>query len=296
MIEFRPITIKDREWVQKHLQKANIRSCEYSFVNNFIWGKQYQLGIAEIEGFYCSMSGGDNEKVYSFPVGTGDVKHVLELLMEDAKERNIPFVVRGLVTEQLDLLNELFPNMFESSSSRDEADYLYTVEKLSKLSGKKLHGKRNHIARFKDNPNWIYEDISAVNMDDCLQMNKEWCAMYKCIEDPSLNHELCAVKQAFAHYEELGLVGGLIRREGKVIAYTIGSKINEDTFDVHIEKAFPDIQGAYPMINQQFIMHNCMEYTYVNREEDLGDEGLRKAKLSYYPDILLEKFTAKKVL
>ena len=295
MLEFRPIEITDREWVQRHLQEANVRSCEYTFVNNFIWGDQYELRIAEIEGFYCSITSGEDGLVYSFPSGVGDVKHVIEMLMEDAKERNIPFVLRGLVKEQLDCLNNLFPNIFESSSNRDEVDYIYTVEKLSKLSGKKLHGKRNHIARFKDNPNWVYEDISDTNIEDCLQMNKEWCAMYKCIEDPSLNHELCAVKRAFAHYDELEMVGGLIRREGKVIAYTIGSRITEDTFDVHIEKAFPDIQGAYPMINQQFVLHNCMEYTYVNREEDLGDQGLRKAKLSYYPDILLEKFTAKMI-
>jgi len=295
MIEFRPIEITDREWVAKHLQEVDARACEYSFVNNFIWGKQYQLKISEVEGFYCSISTYEDGITYSFPAGIGNVKGVIELLMEDAKERNMPFVLRGLLAEQVDLLNELFPNIFEITSSRDEVDYIYTVEKLSKLSGKKLHGKRNHIARFKDNPNWAYEDISAVNMEDCLQMNKEWCAMYNCIDDPSLNHELCAVKRAFANYEELGLVGGLLRREGKVIAYTLGSRITEDTFDIHIEKAFPDIQGAYPMINQQFILHNCMEYTYVNREEDIGDEGLRKAKLSYYPDIMLEKFTAKKI-
>ena len=203
------------------------------------------------------------------------------------------FILRSMVKEQVDLLEELFPNRFEITTNRDETEYIYTVEKLSKLSGKKLHGKRNHIARFKDNANWSYEDISDDNFKECLEMNDEWCKLYDCIDDPSLNHELCAVKEAFGNYNELGLVGGLLRREGKVIAYTIGSRINEDTFNIHIEKAFANIQGAYPMINQQFVQHNCQEYVYVNREEDLGDEGLRKAKMSYYPDVLLDKYTAR---
>lgn len=293
MIEFRPIQITDREWIEKCLQQGNSRSCEYTFVNNYIWSKQYQLEIANVDGFYCSRSGKDEERFYSYPAGQGDIKKVIEKLMEDAKEKNIPFILRSMIKEQADVLNELFPNRFEITTNRDESEYIYTVEKLSSLAGKKLHGKRNHIARFKDNPDWNYEDISDSNMKDCLIMNDEWCKMYNCIDDPSLNHELCAVKEAFANYKELGLVGGLIRREGKVIAYTVGSQITEDTFDIHIEKAFANIQGAYPMINQQFVQHNCQEYMYVNREEDLGDEGLRKAKTSYYPDILLDKYVAR---
>lgn len=293
MIKFRPIQVTDKEWIEKYLLQGNSRSCEYTFVNNFIWSEQYQLEIAEHEGFYCSRSGKNEETFYSYPVGQGDIKKIIEILIEDAKENNLPFILRSMVKEQVDLLEELFPNRFEITTNRDETEYIYTVEKLSKLSGKKLHGKRNHIARFKDNANWSYEDISEDNFKECLEMNDEWCELYDCIDDPSLNHELCAVKEAFGNYKELGLVGGLIRREGKVIAYTIGSRINEDTFNIHIEKAFANIQGAYPMINQQFVLHNCQEYMYVNREEDLGDEGLRKAKMSYYPDILLDKYTAK---
>lgn len=293
MIEFRPIELKDKEWIEKCLLEGNSPSCEYTFVNNFIWSKQYQLEIANFHGFYCSRSGKGEETFYSYPAGKGDMKYVIDCLKEDAKEHNIPFVLRGMIKEQVDYLNELYPNQFEIEANRDEAEYLYTVEKLSKLAGKKLHGKRNHIARFKDNDDWSFEEITEENFEECLKMNDEWCEQYDCIDDPSLNHELCAVKEAFANYKELGLIGGLIRREGKVIAYTIGSKINDETFDIHIEKAFANIQGAYPMINQQFVLHKCQEYQYINREEDLGDEGLRKAKMSYYPDILLEKYTAR---
>lgn len=295
MINFRILEINDREWINKRLEEADVASCEYSFVNNFIWGKQYQLSVADVNGFYCTRSGEEKDIVYSFPVGKGDVKPVLEALIEDANSLKVPFIVRGLVKEQVDLLEELYPGQFEIESNRDEADYIYTVERLSSLAGKKLHGKRNHIARFKDNPNWSFEDITVDNIEECLKMNNEWCALYNCNNDPSLKHEYCAVKKAFANFEELKLVGGLLRLDGRVIAYTVGSRINDEVFDVHIEKAFAEIQGAYPMINQQFVLNKLQEYKYINREEDLGDEGLRKAKLSYYPDIILEKYTAKKL-
>ena len=123
-------------------------------------------------------------------------------------------------------------------------------------------------------------------------MHKEWCKLYGCGKNPSLKEESCAVSDAFCYFEELGLSGGMLSAGGAVVAFSIGDRLNKDTFLVHIEKAFPDIQGAYPMINKQFVIHNCENYRYVNREEDLGEEGLRKAKLSYQPYEILQKFGA----
>ncbi len=291
MIEFRRIELSDQEWVDKILKNANLMGCEYTFANNYMWGEQYNLEIAYVEGFYCSKSG-IKEVEYSFPIGEGDLLKVIRLLEEDAKERGIKFVMKGLLQEHVTMLNLLCPDEFDFTNSRDDSDYIYTVEKLSKLAGKKLHGKRNHIARFKDDEDWQYEPITDANMNDCLEMNKRWCEKYRCLESTSLKHEACAVKKAFHSYKELGLRGGLIRKKGEVVAYSVGEPISNNTFVVHIEKAFADIQGAYPMMNQQFVLHECQEFEYVNREEDLGEEGLRKAKLSYYPDILLDKFRA----
>ena len=105
-----------------------------------------------------------------------------------------------------------------------------------------------------------------------------------------MNQEISVLHEAFDHMQELGLVGGVLRRDGQIVAFSIGERLNSETFVVHFEKAYPDLQGAYPMINQQFVLHECEGYAYVNREEDTGDPGLRKAKLSYYPDILLPKY------
>ena len=164
------------------------------------------------------------------------------------------------------------------------------------LRGKKLSGKRNHVNRFLSTErDWAYEPLTKENLADARAMSYEWCRQAGCTEDAELFDESCAVEQAFRHYEALGLSGGLIRAGGKVIAFTMGEALNEDTFLVHIEKAFYDIQGAYQMINQQFAQAAFEGFRYVNREDDAGDEGLRKAKLSYEPAFLVEKSSAELV-
>lgn len=292
MIPFRTLELIDREWIEECLKKSDLMGAEYSFSNNFLWAKQYNLLCANVNGFYCTLGGFGVMRSYGYPTGEGNLKEVIELLMEDAKERGLKFEMRGIPEEKLAELKELFPEQFDYISVRDEADYVYLTERLSTLAGKKLHGKRNHIARFKDNPTWVYEPITMENIEECKKMSKKWCELYHCREDINLVHESCAVKTAFQYFDELKLVGGLIRLDGEVVAFTMGEALNSNTFIVHIEKAFSYIQGAYPMINQQFVLHECQNFEYVNREDDMGDEGLRKAKLSYYPDIILEKYKA----
>lgn len=167
---------------------------------------------------------------------------------------------------------------------------MYESEKLATLSGKKLHAKRNHINKFKATfDDWCYEPITKENVEECFQMALKWRNESGCEEDVEKNAEMCVTLNSLRLFEELELKGGLLRVNGEIVAFTMGEPISEDTFVVHIEKAFADVQGAYPMINQQFVEHECMNYKYVNREEDTGAEGLRKAKLSYRPVFLVEK-------
>lgn len=292
MLNFKAIELKDKQWINERLKESDFKGCEYSFANNFIWSIPNKIEFADVNNFYCLKSEWDKGISYTFPAGKGDIKSTIELLINDAQERGYKFYLRGIIEEEMERLKQIFPDKFDFYCPREECDYIYTSEKLISLSGKKLHGKRNHIARFKDNNNWIYEDINKENINDCLDMSEEWCRLYSQLDDEGLKNEICAVKQAFKYYFELGFKGGLIRADNKVVAFTIGEPLSSDTFVVHIEKAFAEIQGAYPIINQQFAEHNCKEFKYVNREEDVGDEGLRKAKLSYYPEIILEKYTA----
>ncbi len=292
MIDFKEIELKDKKWIDVCFQKANYKGCEYSFTNNFIWRKVYHPMIAEVYGNFCAITGADDQVIYSYPAGAEKIKDTVELLIEDAKNRGIKFHLRGITSEQMKELEHWFPERFTFTLRREDSDYIYTTEKLTNLSGKKMKGKRNHIARFKDCDDWGYFDITKETLAECFEMSVTWCKLHGCGKDEELKKEFCAVQQAFQYFEELNLQGGFIRRKGEIVAYTMGEPLSSDTFVVHIEKAFPDIQGAYPIINQQFVEHNCQNFIYVNREEDVGDEGLRKAKLSYYPDILLDKYEA----
>jgi len=293
MIDFKEIQISDKEWITDILRKANYQGCDYSFANLYMWRSPSKIKVAKVNEFLCIMGQTQLEEgtVYVYPAGTGEIRPVIEMLLEDAKKRNIRFQLRAAGKEQANYLEELFPGRFITESIRGEWDYLYLVENLSHLSGKKYHGKRNHIARFKDQNDWSYERITEKNLSECMEMNAIWCETYKCAEVEGKRKEQYALKEAAANYTELGLEGGLLRKDGKVVAFTIGEPLNDSTYVVHIEKAFGEIQGAYPMINQQFVLDRMQNYRYVNREEDMGEEGLRKAKLSYKPDLLLKKYT-----
>lgn len=135
--------------------------------------------------------------------------------------------------------------------------------------------------------------MSGDNLEECFQMALKWRNDNGCNDDEEKNAEMCVTLNALRLFEELELSGGVLRVDGEIVAFTLGEPVCSDTFVVHIEKAFADIQGAYPMINQQFVEHECMDYLYVNREEDTGSEGLRKAKLSYRPVFMVEKGVVK---
>ncbi len=292
VMEFKDITLQDREWLDKKFKEDDRRACEFCFANNYLWKKIYPTQVAKFDECGILRFLSEDDVSYVFPLGSGDKKKAIEKIMlyEQANGGKVRFY--GLMKEEAALLEKWFPKRFEISSDRDMYDYIYTTEHLSKLAGKKYHGKRNHIARFKDDNDWQYEKLSNDNVQECIHMNHVWKKKRADKWDDLMQDEYDVVNQALTCYQDLGLVGGVLKKAGEVVAFTIGEPLNSDTFVVHFEKAFPEVQGAYPMINQQFVLAECQEYEYVNREEDDGEEGLRKAKLSYHPDILLEKYMA----
>lgn len=295
MIDFKEITLQDREWIQPILNQCDFNSCEYSFGNNFIWKNAYNVKVANVDGFYVEMSSGEEGSgrvSFLYPAGLGNIAPVIEKLIDYCKQKNLAFKMHGMLEAQKQQLELLFPGKFTCEAPRDVSDYIYSVEDLIDLPGKKYHGKRNHIRRFKDN-NWSFEPLSDQNIHECAIMNSEWCATNDCKGDNGKSQEYCAVKRAIKHFIELEFIGGLLRVDGKVVAFTIGERLNSNTIVVHIEKAFSEVQGAYPTINNEFLKNLATGFTYVNREEDMGVEGLRKAKLSYNPVILLDKYTVK---
>jgi len=297
MIEFKPVELNDKEWIKPLLKAADFGGCHQNFTNIFAWRETYHYHVAKVENFLVVKGNLNGTHYYFYPAGSGDVHRVLEELRQDAQDNNHDFILLGISPANMAELKELYPDNFEYEAMRDSFDYVYLAEKLATLAGRKLQAKRNHINRFvANNPNWSFEVITPDNLAECWEMNLEWCRLNNCGEDEQLQAEYCAVKNNFKYFRELELEGGLIRVDGKIVAFTIGERLNSDTYVVHVEKAFGDIQGAYQIINREFvrwIRENYPDIVYVNREEDMGYEGLRKAKLSYHPDKMEEKYLAK---
>lgn len=227
------------------------------------------------------------------PVGTGNPKDVLQKLINDATEENQPFCILGVCTGMRNELEDTMPEQFQFTADRDYADYIYLRSDLATLKGKKFQAKRNHINRFRNSyPNYEYTPITPDRIKECMELEAEWCKVNNCDQQEGTGNERRALIYALHNFEALGLTGGILHVDGKIVAFTFGMPINKDTFGVHVEKADTSIDGAYAMINYEFSSRIPEQYTYINREEDLGIEGLRKAKLSYQPTIILEKYMA----
>lgn len=288
--EFKRPELEDQELIRSYFEKAPSRSCERTFVNVYLWSRHYRVKYAVIENALVFCQEGETCS-FSYPAGEPkDVKKALECLHMSCAQTGCAFRLYNVTPANFEQLESWYPGKFQIEYDRDSADYVYETEKLATLAGKKLHGKRNHINKFKTlYPDWTYETLNDENAEECFQMALQWRNQNGCEDDPEKNAEMCVTLNSLRLYKELGLKGGVLRTGSRIVAFTVGEPLCSDTFVVHIEKAFADVDGAYPMINQQFVQHECMNYTYVNREEDTGAEGLRKAKLSYRPAFLEEK-------
>lgn len=289
-IKFKRPELEDKEIISSYFDKAPSRSCERTFCNVYLWSRHYHVKYAVVENALIFQDD-EFELAFAYPAGEPkSVKKALEFLANYSQEKGYPLKLYNVTAENFAQLEEWYPGEFQVEYVRDAADYVYESEKLATLAGKKLHSKRNHINKFKTlYPNWAYESLNDGNQEECFQMALEWRNQNGCEEDPEKNAEMCVTLNSLRLYKELGQTGGMIKVDGKIVAFAIGEPLCDDTFVVHIEKAFPGVEGAYPMINQQFVLHECAGYKYVNREEDTGSEGLRKAKLSYKPAFLVEK-------
>ncbi len=290
--DFKRPQLEDKEVISHYFKHHTSRSCERTFVNVFLWARFYNVTFAIIEDTLVFKSEDENSFAFAYPAGEPEnVKKALDTLYQYSQERGVPFRLYNVTPDHFEQIEAWYPGRFQIEYNEDLADYVYESEKLCTLAGKKLHGKRNHINKFKSlyEGRWSYETMSGDNVAECFQMALKWRNQNGCDDDPEKNSEMCVTLNSLRLFRELELTGGILRVDGQIVAFTIGEPVCSDTFVVHIEKAFPDVQGAYTMINQQFVEHECMDYRYVNREEDTGDEGLRKAKRSYRPVFMVEK-------
>ena len=234
--------------------------------------------------------------MYLFPSGHGPLKPVLEALREDAREREIPFRLTSMSVADCRAVEELYPGQFKFYPDRDGFDYLYEIDHLADLKGKKYQQKRNHINRFLEScPDWRAEPITPAWIPTCRDLLDRWYRIH--LEaDPHMQYHLeqLALDRAFQNYEALGLDGLLLLDGDKPIAMTIGSLISPTVYDVNFEKALGEVPGDYAMINRTFARYIREKYPqvqYLDREDDLGLPGLRKAKESYHPDRMVEQYS-----
>ena len=297
MLSFHEISLSDRPWADKLFRMGNNNSEEYNFSFSYIWKEVFLYKAARMNDYIIigSFKPG-HPPAYLFPAGSGDVVPVLEALRKTAHDTGDPLVFYCVLKPHRMLLETLYPGQFVFMDLTDFHDYVYDAQSLITLSGKKLHSKRNHINRFKEYyPDWRYEPITPRDLPEVMEMNEKWHKENEVYRDRTFDDEVKSVDNAMHDFFALGIDGGLLRAGGKVVAFSMGEPLNSDTYLVHIEKALTEIPGAYAMINQQFAAHNCGGFLYINREDDSGNEGLRKAKRSYRPVFMVEKYAAKMV-
>lgn len=299
-IEFKECTLHDKAWIDGILAQADRRGCEYSFSCMYMWAPVYALRVAQAAGCLMVQSLHRDPPGYLFPAGGMDkLRGAVQALMGHCKAGGYPLRFYSVAADQREWLEEWFPGAFQFRPAPDTAEYLYDAQSLITLAGKKLHAKRNHINRFiAEHPDWSFERMTDANLEECRDLQRLWLQqrLENAQESGSTNegflHEATAVDLAFTHFHALGLRGGALRAGGRIVAYAMGEMLGSDTFDIRIEKALAQMQGAYALINREFARAFCQDAVYINREDDAGSPGLRKAKLSYQPALMLEKFTA----
>ena len=295
MLEWSIPEAEDEDWINSCIAVSGTMASDASFANIYLLRNKYSTKISRYKDFIIRKYSGKGARCgYTFPLGKGDVAKALAEIEKDAKECGERLQFAFVTEEQKEVLENAMPARFCYSSDAGDSDYIYLRSELASLSGKAFHKKKNHFSKFvRTYPDYKYYEIGACNIYDAQKVADAWHYEHLQDEDASQLAEYKAIKEALDNFEELGLIGGIIYVNDSPCAMTIASKINENTVDVHFEKAVGEyaLNGGYAAINKLF-SEKLDGVTWLNREEDIGIEGLRKAKLSYRPKIMLKKYSA----
>ena len=296
MINFQPVSLNDREHLSSYHRRQRLEGSDGVFGNSYMWRNAYQVRWVILEDALCFTANRGVRDFFLPPIGALEdeqLKKAIELLNEHSLTEGFAPEYRGVTLEMKTRMEKLFPDSFIWTEDRDNFDYTYRTEDLIQLAGRAYHGKKNHVNQFRR----LYEDyeylpITKEIIPSCIDYALEWCRQRGCDSDASLALERDAIIDCLENFESLGFKGAVIKVEGRVQALTYGEQLNSDTAIIHVEKANGEIKGIYAAINQEFATHAWSETTFINREEDMGEPGLRKAKESYKPTKLIEKYIA----
>lgn len=295
MLDFRPLEIICRDRFLPYMAKRS-QTCDRTFTNLFCWQDYYHTLYAEYEGWMVVRVNINGERRVAYVVLSQEDEpyypDIIPLVEEDADRLEQPLSLIGLAESECEMLQRQLPGEFLFDKNRDFADYIYRVEDLRLLKGRKYAQKRNHVNKFKSLYAYHYEPLTVDHIEDCMRLERSWTSQHTDLESAQAEFE--TIQRAFRHFEELQLRGGVLYVDNRIVAFTYGSAINPEMFCTHVEKADIRYEGVYQMINHQFALHLPENFLYINREEDLGVPGLRKSKMSYEPFRLAYKAQAMK--
>jgi len=292
-MNFKKLEINDKKLIDNCLKHKTSRSCDYCFANLFAWQGRYNTCFAIEQNTLFVRFDNHGEKFYMFPTGEMTVEDAFEILQNDTKKQNILLKIKAVSPEMWNNLPQSIAKNFSFVPESNNFEYIYRSEKLRLLTGKKLQSKRNHINRFKkENPLWEFAPVAS--QDDCracLNMLQDWEneTQDAAFSEGNPYDDFDAATLMLTHFDVLELQGAMIKIGNEIVAFAIGEPLTEDSFVVHIEKAHRTMNGGYAIINQQFAEYIGKNFVYINREEDMGIESLRQAKLSYQPDLILQE-------
>jgi hypothetical protein len=288
---YQKLKLNHHEDINNFLRHDPPQTSELTFTNLYMWRGLYRPVWKKIHGCLAIIMRPQDEEPYALPpvVGPeGDAMAALSMLMDDlgdlGAEPRACRVGADFVDKHLDR------DRFQAELDRDQSDYVYLAQELIDLSGKRFHKKKNHLNKFLKNNEFTYKSLDQETIECVLEMQESWCQLRDCQQDENLMNEDRAIFEALTHFDRLDYVGGAIVINEVVEAFSLGEPLNQDTAVIHIEKANPEIPGLYAAINQMFAANAWSGMTYINREQDLGVPGLRKAKESYQPHQMVDKY------
>jgi hypothetical protein len=286
--EFKYVDLSLRNTFNDFLKRYPLEASEYNFTNIFAFRKAYNF---ELTVLYDNLIIFRNAEPFSVfcPVGTSLMPRTLEEIFSYLKTRTKDPCLERVPESFVDAFLKGNRNII-SMEERDHFDYVYLVKDLAQLRGNKFHDKKNKINKFKSMYQYKYETLTPELVEECLAFEHDWCEERDCEKYPGLEKERCAILQMLNNFSALSVRGGIIRVDNRIVALTIGERFLKDTMVIHVEKANADMPGLYQVINQEFIGHEAGDCTYVNREQDLGIEGLRQSKMSYNPLRFVKKY------
>ena len=281
-MKFRQIEIDDYEKVSQLLIDSGIENCEHCFATMLVWAKRYDILLAVEENTIFMRSYGKEHVWYLYPRGEMDKKQAIEKILHDAGGKKVS--IYGIDEENAVFLQENFGDILDVQEDRNGSDYIYRRSDLAQLPGKKYQKKRNHVSRFiRENPDYRFIAITAENIHLAKQFEIDWCERYNTASSWDLASEQQGILQLLDNFERLNLMGAMIETGGQIVAMSIAASINHRMVDVLVEKAYHDVNGAYAIINRDFAANCFSQFELINREDDMGLENLRKAKMSYFP-------------